>query len=274
MLTQTRKHQLQFHLGSKMDTLDEISDRLMRLARFAELMIIFQEMYPKEFKQCALVSISDESAQTEALQEFIECLNNRFPLYADACMLFEWVDEGGEFYLPVYPNGIDSELDTSDQKLIFRVISAVTVNDYRDRLLTPLVGPVLGKYPDSNEVARVCEGKPRPLCWLADAYNWMTHETGNFWLDVSGEDLEMAGEPIDFTRENIAWLTEEWKDAQPIIKRCDKLNDWLKQDTLKRTRRVANLLREAAREQPRIQARVQVNALANVLNLEDDYEEN
>lgn len=253
-----------------MAVIEQTIFEMRTLSWYARMMILFRDQYPQQFEEWNPQPLADDKNRSEALEAFLDCLDQNFPVAVDGYWLNETMSEGMFPYIPIDPRGLSYEMTPDSIGLAFRVIEAATSDYFRDRLMRSIVGRPLGKRPDYETLKKICEGQPRPLCWVIDAYEMLGHSTGNFWLDFNDEMLAECCEMPEFTTESIAWLTEEWQAAQPILEHCKKLSDWLEKDTLKRTRRVVNLLKHALREEP---IRVHTTALLNTLNLENDYED-
>ena len=69
-------------------------------------------------------------------------------------------------------------------------------------------------------------GLPEPLDALPDLLEMLHHNTGNGWLDIGELGLmEGGGYPL-WDVENVVWLAEEWRKAQPTLDRVHQLLDW------------------------------------------------
>ncbi|MCP4994665.1 MAG: hypothetical protein GY934_12895 [Gammaproteobacteria bacterium] len=71
---------------------------------------------------------------------------------------------------------------------------------------------------------------PEPLNALPDLILMLNHSTGNIWLDVGECALAEGGGYPTWNQENVAWLTEEWQQAEPMLEKIDNLLNW-KNDT-------------------------------------------
>jgi hypothetical protein len=45
----------------------------------------------------------------------------------------------------------------------------------------------------------------------------LDHNTGNVWLDVGEMSLAEGGGYPEWSRENVDWLAEEWRQARPVL---------------------------------------------------------
>jgi hypothetical protein len=65
-----------------------------------------------------------------------------------------------------------------------------------------------------------------PLDALPDLILMLDHNTGNAWLDVGELSLSEGGGYPQWNPDDVAWLAEEWRKAEPILDRIQGLLDW------------------------------------------------
>lgn len=65
-----------------------------------------------------------------------------------------------------------------------------------------------------------------PLDALPDLILMLDHNTGNAWLDVGELSLSEGGGYPQWSPDDVAWLAEEWRKAEPILDRIQRLLDW------------------------------------------------
>ena len=65
-----------------------------------------------------------------------------------------------------------------------------------------------------------------PLDALPDLILMLDHNTGNAWLDVGELSLSEGGGYPQWNPDDVAWLAEEWRKAEPILDRIQRLLDW------------------------------------------------
>jgi len=70
---------------------------------------------------------------------------------------------------------------------------------------------------------------PEPLDALPDLILMLDHNTDNAWLDVGELTLSEGGGYPQWHSADIAWLAEEWRRAEPILERIQRLLDWQNQ---------------------------------------------
>jgi hypothetical protein len=67
---------------------------------------------------------------------------------------------------------------------------------------------------------------PEPLGALPDLIEMLDHSTGNWWLDVGELSLADGGGYPPWNKEDMEWLAEEWRKAEPILERIHRLLNW------------------------------------------------
>jgi hypothetical protein len=65
-----------------------------------------------------------------------------------------------------------------------------------------------------------------PLDALPDLILMLDHNTGNAWLDVGELSLSEGGGYPQWNPDDVGWLAEEWRIAEPILDRIQRLLDW------------------------------------------------
>ena len=75
--------------------------------------------------------------------------------------------------------------------------------------------------------------------------------TGTFFLDNSADDFdyyESRGAGIEWSKENIAYLSADWQRAKPIYERAWQLINWTREDKEERTNFLMEIILEAIYE--------------------------
>lgn len=90
-----------------------------------------------------------------------------------------------------------------------------------------------------------------PVALFAD---WLWQDTGVFVLDV---DYENYYNDLEWSTENVAWLTEQWPRATRIMDRIRDFTVWLEDDPRGRFRQVVSVLAMEEKE-PRAKTLVEV----------------
>jgi hypothetical protein len=67
---------------------------------------------------------------------------------------------------------------------------------------------------------------PPELAALPDLIQMLDHNTGNAWLDVGEMSLAEGGGYPEWSRENVEWLAEEWRQARPVLDGVLALLNW------------------------------------------------
>lgn len=67
---------------------------------------------------------------------------------------------------------------------------------------------------------------PEPLAALPDLIQMLEHDTGNVWLDVGEMSLAEGGGYPHWSLEQVTGLAEEWRKADPIFTRIQRLLAW------------------------------------------------
>lgn len=233
-----------------MANLAETIGQLEAVGGFAEMMQLFRRNSPRQFERRivarGITPLAGFNQMAVALDDLCIALDSRFPISASGDWLAEQMMEGGfPPYLPVTAAALIYDgITPDDLRLGYRVIYAATTDPLGDLMMRPIVGAQLGHHPDCDDVAALCASKRGALRYLVDAYRYAHAETRNCFLDISEEELGQC-EPVEFSQQQIDCLTREWKAAQPILRRCDRFNDWIEAD-LRRVKTVVNLLRQAS----------------------------
>jgi hypothetical protein len=64
------------------------------------------------------------------------------------------------------------------------------------------------------------------LAALPDLIQMLDHNTGNAWLDVGEMSLAEGGGYPEWSRENVEWLAEAWRQARPVLDGVLALLNW------------------------------------------------
>lgn len=89
------------------------------------------------------------------------------------------------------------------------------------RLATALRS-LAGEAGEAGEAALL----PAPLDALPDLIAMLCQDTGNIFLDVCEMGLAEGGGHPDWTAEHVAWLAAQWREAEPLWVRIQRLLAW------------------------------------------------
>lgn len=104
----------------------------------------------------------------------------------------------------------------------------------------PLVEDLSGLIPPLREMAL-----PAPLDGLADMVAAIQHESGSLFLDICPCCWDEDPETLPWDAETVAWLTEDYQRALPMVARIERLIAWVREEPI-RLHDIAEALREAA----------------------------
>lgn len=221
-------------------------DFLLLADRLAEL---YEMVFPEEPDWLAeeICAWADEEDVAEAAARFLRRVGALFPVHEE----FWEIDlEGIEWRLheiPLIAMGFDEWYDTWDDlkepapyllhMSYSRGEDAHDEDDCdEDAHARDSDDEFTGLYPEHPvprhlDPSRLVEplrrlGLPEPLDALPDLLEMLHHSTGNAWLDIGELGLmEGGGYPL-WDAENVVWLAEEWRKAQPTLDRVHRLLDW------------------------------------------------
>jgi hypothetical protein len=84
-----------------------------------------------------------------------------------------------------------------------------------------------------------------PICYMVDAINVMSFDTGIFELDVNCL-CGSCGQELGWARENVEMLARQHKEAKLLFDRLDKLEEWIEADPVENITEMVILYNYAA----------------------------
>jgi hypothetical protein len=193
---------------------------------------IVRELFPEAEAEILAAEAPGDRRETAPVYAFINQVEATwFPIYE--------VDEYDQvaFGIPFVRNGWDYErfhaLDLrSGELLVFALCAQPYEADTRVSLLdaaeTHVPRAVLSEVPAGGftpaELHERLDGTPYAAA--ADYADWLWGETETVFLDV---DEEMVAD-IEWTRENVLELADQWRRAREILGRIGDLTAWLESD--------------------------------------------
>lgn len=118
-----------------------------------------------------------------------------------------------------------------------------------------------------GRLAEASARKRGALRRTAEAVRFLLKDSGNFWVDVTEEELGYASDWPSWDRGMVQRFTEEWQAARRMAARCEELRAWVGTDP-GRAAQVENLIRSALHGPGRARARVGGTPLVEIL---EDY---
>ena len=194
--------------------------------------------------------------------EFLEHVDQQlFPL-----TIFSWdedflMDASYLDHIPLamfgYPDEGQTELDDwAESYQIFIFLGMDLIEDYLD-LVAESDGLKFAVAATSGitrhdiswpKFEALCAVAGEPICWFPHALNQPIQNTGNLFLDCPGVGY-MNPNDIQWTVAAIEYWSQEWRQAEPILKGIRALSDWLDED-LTRFVRIAQLWKQACPKHP------------------------
>lgn len=182
------------------------------------------------------VDWESEEKVTAAVERFLQRVNSLFPVHDDIWDIDLEVAEWRLYEIPVIPMGYDEWYDGwDDLKEPAPYLLHLRYSQHQEEH-SPFRDDFTDLYPDHQlssylEAHRLVETLrqmelPEPLNALPDLILMLDHNTGNAWLDVGELSLAEGGGYPQWNADDVAWLAEEWRKAQPILDRIHQLLDW------------------------------------------------
>ncbi|MCB0009870.1 MAG: hypothetical protein KDE04_25570, partial [Anaerolineales bacterium] len=174
------------------------------------------------------VAWTDEEAIAAAVERFLGRVNTLFPVQADIWDIelesIAWrLDE-----IPIMPMGFDLWHD--DWSDLYEPAPYLLTMQYEREALADLYPdhPVPAGLDPSQlaDALRQAGSSSAELAALPDLLAMLDQDTGNAWLDIGEISLAEGGGYPTWSRENVAWLAAEWRQAQPIVDRVFTLLNW------------------------------------------------
>jgi hypothetical protein len=185
----------------------------------------------------AVVDWRDEEDAVTAVEAFLGRVNRLFPVHTEIWDLDLDAAQWRLSEIPVMPLGYDTWNEGWDDlkepaPYLLHMRYSRGNEDYafvRDEFAD--------LYPDHQvpstlEPHRLVEAlrqmtMPAPeLAALPELILMLDHSTGNAWLDTGEYTLAEGGIYPTWSRENVAWLAEEWQSAQPVLEKVMALLNW------------------------------------------------
>lgn len=185
-----------------------------------------------------------------------------FPINEDYMMDMaeEWRAEGariGDMSIPLYslnPTGENYSSVSLAYSLALLLDRTPSAEEYRGSRIDDEVWARLSVTYDlepadrpeggvSDEAIEATFSRQRnPLRYIPRAQAVTRYDTGCGFLDFNDE---WGDADIEWSRQNVIWLRRDYKDSQRILKRIEKLDEWLKRDTTERISLALRLYRKA-----------------------------
>lgn len=211
-------------------------DILLLADRLAELYgLVFPDQ--PDWPEKEVVDWADEEAVAGAVERFLARVSDLFPVHDEIWDVDLEVVESRLYEIPVIPMGFDEWYDGWDELKEPSAYLLHMCHSRRDEEAGRRGrGEFAALYPD-HQVPRYLEphrlvqslrraALPQPLDALPDLIEMLSHCTGNIWLDVGECSLmEGGGYPL-WSREEVAWLTETWQQARPVLDKIRRLLEW------------------------------------------------
>lgn len=190
--------------------------------------------YPEWLTEEAVDWESEEDV-TAAVERFLQRVNTLFPVHDEIWDIDLEVAEWRLSEIPVIPMGVDEWYDGWDDLqepasylLHLRHSRCDDGDSDRDEFAELYPDHQLPKYLEAHRLVETLRQMelPESLNALPDLILMLDHNTGNAWLDVGELSLAEGGGYPQWNAEDVTWLAEEWRKAQPILDRIHQLLDW------------------------------------------------
>lgn len=229
----------------------EADDYLRERWETIQLLAIYQKYFPTKFptawtKDQDKLIPQDEDSYSEAELHCIELIDAElFPFALDHLLCC--AEEGERLRtIPLYPYGIDlwnrplSDYEPGWQMLLQLVEPIIEREGESD--LNAGVLSILEQTSHTGSVSlpcmdELCRAEAEPLRALPTALRMINHSTENAFLDTTDD---MPCEDMCWDLEDVALLTQHWKEAQTMMEQTDALAEWLTADQ-ERIRKVVDL---------------------------------
>lgn len=228
---------------------DRAIERLQWMLGRTELVKLYKRCFPRDFHESkkSLRSKSPGAHSPREMEFFDIVRERRFPIDD----IWSGEDEDNRMdYISIQTYALDDEA-IENWRLAWQVIyglcqelvDEVDWNAIMDQLPpgSPVPRFVETRAPfgfDSGRFFRRVHRMSPRLKYIRRVFEMATFSTGNVFLDTTYEILGNSELP-DWSKENIDWLTNQWRRAEPILERIESLIDWLEADH----QRLAELIR-------------------------------
>ena len=200
---------------------------------------LYQTLFPDDYARSEASSqLPDADYNSEREREFLRLVNQRcFPVDED--LLEAWGEERCQ-WIPFWPTGPEwmGDADLADAPLAIRTFCAMMCNDELDNETLERIGPRTPQLKvvdhrrqtlDWKRFRRFCREAGGMLKHVPTAISVVTNDTGNLWIDVTSEAVDAVG-PFEWNLETIQALSDEWRAAEKLTARMNRVLDWLEQD--------------------------------------------
>jgi hypothetical protein len=199
----------------------EALERLSTLADTGRILWLYRKYFPREYARSTAspeipVSSDGETGYSEKEKEFLSLVDQRlFPLP-------DFFDDTRYDMVPIYPQGISWDEDL--EYLTLPIQAAMTLfmdeswthwHEWLPSNLRPRTGPL-----DWTKFERQCRRAGGLKARLPLLAQFVSHNTGNLWLDV---DWESGVQDFTWKEEDIQWLIKEWRSAKRFMRKLDPL---------------------------------------------------
>jgi hypothetical protein len=184
----------------------------------------------------------DEEDVAAAVERFLGRVNTLFPVHEEVWDADLEAIEWRLYEIPVVPMGYDlwheDWADLREPAPYLLHISCAHMQHSRDAD-DHLYGrnTFASHYPDHQvppnlEPQQLVEALDQEgflqseLAALPDLIQMLDQDTGNIWLDVGEMSLAEGGGYPEWSRENVEWLAEAWRQARPVLDGVLALLNW------------------------------------------------
>ncbi len=220
-------------------------DRLDGLRESSRILSLYRMHFPQRFaSSTASTSVpprADECGYSERETEFFTLVDRElFPLP-------EFLLESERLpSIPVYPQGVDWEDDRENFRLSLRVTMAMVSGEDEEDWSRWVPRDL---HPDNSprnwtKFESLCKRAGGLTSRLPLLFDFVTHGTGNIWLDTS---WEYSYEDLPWEERSMTYLIDEWRKAQQISARLDPLLDHIDAHPRYWLRRIVTLWNDAGK---------------------------
>jgi hypothetical protein len=208
---------------------------LLLADRLAELYESVLSEQPEWLDEDILSWVNEEAVST-AVEQFLKRVNTLFPVHDEIWDVDLETLEWRLWEIPIMPMGIDEWYDGWDDLaepipyLLHMCHSRYEEpqshqQDEFEQLYPDHQTPL---YLEPHRLIEILRKTllPEPLNALPDLILMLNHNTCNVWLDVGECALAEGGGYPTWCQENIAWLTEAWQQAEPLLQKIENLLNW------------------------------------------------
>lgn len=225
--------------------------RLSEVEEYGEFVNLVREFLPE--REDDILHQSTPGAQIAAFATYFE--DRYFPLHD----MFKMGDIEGYCDLvhgiPVITMGISwddyCEID-SYWRLGYQLMTYLVHDPYQEQDSRVALAEACGQHVPAELIQQVPEDLSREECHrLLDDTNYkgvalwadmLWAETGLFFLDVCDEEL--GCNPLDWDREAVESLTQDWQQSERIQEEISSLSTWLEEDPPARFEELLNFMLE------------------------------